>query len=105
MPPSGHLLQRPGVPVGVAEAGVLDAGSLLLDLAHLDALAGERVAGLGDVLHDQMEPSERPGSMAMAGRPAPSTIEQDDPGGVSWTTRIESPGRTSWSSSKPTLST
>ena len=40
-----------------------------------------------------------PGSIV--GRPVPTTIEQAEPGGVSWTTRVPGFGSVSWSTLKP----
>ena len=44
-----------------------------------------------------------PGSISTI--PSPITTEQAEPGGVSWTNRISSETRWSWSATKPTWST
>ena len=36
--------------------------------------------------------------------PVPIAIEQPEPRGVSWTTRIPAPGSASWSTAKPSTS-
>jgi hypothetical protein len=48
-------------------------------------------------------PRSEPGGM-WGTIPSPTTMEQPDPGGVSWTTRCPGPTRVSWSTSKPTCS-
>ncbi len=46
-----------------------------------------------------------PGSMSeISGMPVPSTIEQAEPGGVNWTTRMPSRGSTSTFKSNPACS-
>ncbi len=40
----------------------------------------------------------------MSPTPVPITIEQPEPGGVSWTIRICGPKSLSWSTAKPILS-
>ena len=74
----------------------------MLDLADLDAALGQLGAGGLDVGDDQLEPLDRAGEVSTS--PAPTAIEQADPGGVSWTTRMRSPTRVSWSTAKPTCS-
>jgi hypothetical protein len=47
-------------------------------------------------------PFNEPGSIG--GSPVPMTIEQAEPGGVSWTTRVSGAGKVSWSTLKPSWS-
>jgi hypothetical protein len=73
-----------------------------LDLAHvhpsLDKLGVSRVY-VGD---DQLQSPSEPGGISTI--PFATTIEQPDPGGVSWTMRISSLMVVSWSMWNPTLS-
>jgi len=74
----------------------------LLHVADAHAAAGERLADGLDVLDDELDALDEPGSPS--GRPTPITTEQAEPGGVICTTRMASLGRTSWSRLKPTCS-
>ncbi|KUL34965.1 hypothetical protein ADL22_29150 [Streptomyces sp. NRRL F-4489] len=49
-------------------------------------------------------PCTEPGGTGTTPSPAPSTIEQSEPGGVSCTMRTPPPSRMSWSTAKPTCS-
>ena len=84
----------------------LDAPTVFFDLPHLDASAGELFACLDCVRHDQVQCLDRSWlHLRDFGQTVPMTMEQADPGGVSWSTLTVSPNLVSWSATNPSFST
>jgi hypothetical protein len=97
------LLNRPHVAVRVVEEAIARARSTFgAQLPHLAMLTPRPASSLRMASRSSTTswtPLAEPGSPS--GRPSPITTEHAEPGGVIWTTRMFSPGLTSWSRLKP----